>query len=96
MMALSRHVFLTAVTLFYTLLGAGGVVSAQKTDLYFSFMLSSGSTVEQDTSGVAPAVDIALDAINNDTTVLNDYRLNYSAVLNSEVSTITSPLVSIK
>ena len=89
---MSRHVFLTAVTLFfYTLLGDG---AAQKTDLYFSFMLSSGSTVEQDTSGVAPAVDIALDAINNDSTVLNDYRLNYSAVLNSEVSKIiTSPFV---
>lgn len=66
-----------------------GYVSAQ-TDLYFSFMLSQSSdgvtsNVEQDTSGAASAVAVALDAINNESSILEGYRLIHSDVLNSQV-----------
>ena len=63
------------------------VVSSQ-TPLSFSFMLArpvDNGIVEQDTSGVAPAVDLALQTINNDTTVLNGYVLGYEDELNSQV-----------
>lgn len=63
--------------------------NAQK-DLYFSFMLSQStdgvtSSIEQDTSGVATAVSIALETINNDSSILEGYRLMYGDILNSQV-----------
>ena len=55
--------FSLIVTWLYVLLVAGNVLADNHTDLYFSFMLSravDGVAVEQDTSGVAPAVKLAL------------------------------------
>ena len=56
--------------------------AANKT-LHFSFITAfSGGT---SSSGGIPIVDFALEEINNDTNVLNDYELRYPEVLDSKV-----------
>ena len=44
--------------------------------LYFLFIKSKGGPV--DTSSVIPAVDLALEYVNNDSTILPDYNLAYT------------------
>ncbi len=64
-----------------------------QTDIDFSFMLSKpedNDAVEQDTSGVAPAVTLAVDAINDDITLLDGYLLRNENVLNSKVQYLSS------
>ena len=69
-----------------------GVLTENGTDLYFAFMVAKpldGEPIEQDTSGVVPAVRLALETINNDSSVLNGYRLTHGGVvLNSQVSEV--------
>lgn len=62
---------------------------ANVTNITFIFMLSApknGTLVQQNTESVGPAVDMALEAINGDSSLLPGYRLSYGGVqLNSEV-----------
>ena len=44
-------------------------------DLYFGFITSFGNTYNS--SGTVPAVQIALDLINDDPTLLPNYKLHY-------------------
>ena len=61
----------------------GGIVGEEKSNIYFSLMVSSAPTL--DTTGVVPAVNKVLDAINSDSTILPGYRLEYSTVLDTQV-----------
>ena len=45
----------------------------------------NNTLLEQDTSGVIPAVKLALEAINSDPYILPGYYLTYENELNSEV-----------
>ena len=55
-----------------------------KTKLYFSYMASmSGSFLS---SGAIPAVELALEQINNRSDLLTNYTLAYTTVLDSKVS----------
>lgn len=56
----------------------------EKKDLYFSFITAlSGSST---TSGGIPMIDFALEQINNDSRILPNYTLQYTTVLDSQVS----------
>ena len=59
------------------------VNSTEPTPLYFLFMTSWSSSAN--TSGSLPAVDLALDMINGDSSFLPGYQLHYRA-LDSQVS----------
>ena len=52
--------------------------------LYFSLVVSSDLTLN--TSGIVTAVDETLELIRNDTTILPGYSLQYSQVLDNQVS----------
>ena len=55
-----------------------------KTNLYFSFITTmTGDFVA---SGAIPAVDLALEQINNRTDILPNYTLNYTTILDSKVT----------
>lgn len=62
---------------------------ANITNITFIFMLSApknGTPVQQNTESVGPAVDMALEAINGDSSLLPGYQLTYGGVqLNSQV-----------
>ena len=62
---------------------------ANATNITFIFMLSApknGTSVQQNTESVGPAVDMAIEAINRDPHLLPGYRLTYGGVqLNSQV-----------
>ena len=58
------------------------------TDLHFVLMVSGrdgAMTVEQNTAGVVPAVNMALEQINA-ATILPGYRLRYTTLLDTTVS----------
>ena len=66
-------------------------VKSQDGNITFIFMLSRPSTegsflLEENTAGVQPAVDMALDYINERDGLLSDYSLSYGEVaVNSQV-----------
>ena len=62
--------------------------SATDQPLYFSLIVSSVPTIN--TSGIVSAVDQALKLINSDITVLPGYCLQYTHVLDTQVSTINA------
>ena len=58
--------------------------NAQKIPLYFSYITTkTGGFVS---SGSIPVVDLALEQINNRTDILTNYTLNYTSILDSNVS----------
>lgn len=82
---------LAAVRCMAALMTMFACVTAQnRTTLHFVFMISgldsSGEVVEQNTAGVLPAVEMAIQQINDNPFLLPGYRLNYSAVLETNVS----------
>ena len=51
--------------------------------IHIAFMTAySGSFVS---SGAIPAVKLAIERVNNDSSLLQGYKLNYSKILNTEV-----------
>ena len=54
-------------------------------DVYFFLIVSSAPTAN--TSGVVSVVDRTLELINGDAEVIAGYRLHYSRVLDTQVST---------
>ena len=57
--------------------------SCEKISLHFSYITTkTGSFV---ISGAIPAVDLALEQINNSTEILPNYTLSYTTILDSEV-----------
>lgn len=72
------------------------LVSSQATNksvVQFSLMVSSAETLN--TSGIVPAVDKVLEVINNDTAILPGHRLEYSMVLEHQVSECTPMVLSL-
>ena len=66
---------------------ASAVTTGQKTQLHFSYITSmTGNFVS---SGGIPVVDLALEQINNRTDILPNYTLNYTTILDSQVSKAT-------
>lgn len=60
--------------------------SGEKVPLYFSYITTkTGAFVS---SGSIPVVDLALEQINNRTDILHNYSLNYTRILDSNVSYI--------
>lgn len=55
-------------------------------DVYFHLIVSSAPTAN--TSGVVSVVDRTLELINGDAEVVLGYRLHYSRVLDTQVSTV--------
>ena len=59
--------------------------NAEKTPLYFSYITTlTGDFIA---SGAIPIVDEALRQINNRDDILQNYTLNYTTILDSEVNT---------
>ena len=59
--------------------------NSPKTNLPFMLMISKNGN-SQDWSHFIPAVDLALDKINKDDTILPQYNLSYGRVVNGKVS----------
>ena len=68
----------------FSLLSVGARTSEAATPLYFSFIVSFGRD-GFNSSGTIPAVDLALELINNQT-ILPEYELRHTAVRDSKVS----------
>ena len=80
------HVNMAVAVVLLLLLHAS--VSAETSDaatepLYFMFMASNSSVFN--TTGTAPAVDMALERINGDPSLLSGYTLRYPMLLDSMV-----------
>ncbi len=59
----------------------------EKIPLNFSYITTiTGGVTGFVSSGSIPVVDLALEQINNRTDLLSNYTLNYTAILDSEVS----------
>lgn len=58
--------------------------NGEKISLHFSYITTkTGSFVA---SGAIPMVDLALEQINNSTSILPNYTLSYTTILDSEVN----------
>ena len=65
---------------------ASGAACRQKTGIHFPYITAkTGSFVS---SGGIPAVDLALEQINNRTDILPNYNLSYTTILDSKVTEI--------
>ena len=63
-----------------------GSYAADKIPLYFSFITSrTGGFIS---SGAIPIIDKALEQINNHSDILQNYNLQYTTILDSNVSTV--------
>ena len=62
------------------------VTNDSRIDLYFGLIMSFGNTFNS--SGTVPAVQIALDLINDHPTLLPNYKLHYQ-LTDSQVSAVT-------
>ena len=61
--------------------------NAEKIPLNFSYITTiTGGVTGFVSSGSIPMVDLALEQINNRTDILSNYTLNYTTILNSNVS----------
>ena len=58
----------------------------KKTPLYISYIVSINPKVGFPSAGGLPALEIALDIINNRTDILANYSLQHSEALDSKVS----------
>ena len=67
-------------------LSLGTSSAADQPGLYFSLIVSSTTTINM--SGIVSAVDQALELINNNTTILPGYSLQYTQELDTQVSGI--------
>ena len=77
-----REQWLPAIVATLALLGYG---ASANVNVSFVFMNSEGATVDVDTAGAVPAVDMALEIIDNTTDLLPGYSLDYERALNSKV-----------
>ena len=77
----SRHLLLVLVAV---TLGNACAVLEDKS-LYFSLMVSTAPGLN--TAVVAPAVELTLENINSDPTILPGYTLRYTRVADTKVST---------
>ena len=82
-MAIAARLLLFIFLISVRVLSARVLRDSPDANIYFSLMVSSAPTL--DTTGVVPAVNKVLDAINSDSTILPGYRLQYSAVLDTQV-----------
>ena len=63
------------------------LTSVEKIPLNFSYITTlTGGVTGFVSSGSIPVVDLALEQINNRIDILSNYTLNYTAILDSEVS----------
>ena len=61
--------------------------NAEKVPLNFSYITTiTGGVTGFVSSGSIPVVDLALEQINNRADILSNYTLNYTTILNSNVS----------
>ena len=75
----------TTVTLLIAsvVVGSARATEVDRDAVYFSLVVSSVPTLN--TLGVISAVDEVLELIENDTTILSGYSLQYSQVLDAQV-----------
>ena len=52
-----------------------------------TFQLQASLTGTPDLSGLVPGIDVALDIINENSSILNRYRLHYNEPVDAQVST---------
>ena len=72
------------VSLLWLLVHVSPATADKKIPLHFSYITAkSGGFLS---SGGIPAVDLALEQINNRTDILSNYTLNYTTILDSKVS----------
>lgn len=63
------------------------LLNVEKIPLNFSYITTiTGGVTGFVSSGSIPVVDLALEQINNRTDILSNYTLNYTAILDSNVS----------
>ena len=77
------HLLLIALSLLFSTTSAQD--SSSKQPVYFSFIYSGGGAGGFDSSGVIPAVDIALEEIERNN-LLPGYNLTYDQPIDSEVA----------
>ena len=66
-----------------SLCSGDGTIEGPPKTLYFAFMTAfSGSFVS---SGTIPAVDLAVERVNNDSLLLQNYKLHYNMAIDTEV-----------
>ena len=84
----------TKLTVLFSILGLVSAIHSvyppedvhdSRVDIYFGFITSFGNTYNS--SGTVPAVQIALDLINDHPTLLPNYKLHYQ-LADSQVSVI--------
>ena len=73
--------------LFVACLNATASSVNETQELFFSYITTINS-VQFEASGGIPAVDLALEEINNSSFVLANYTLKYETVLDSKVSSL--------
>ena len=61
-----------------------GGVTAEKSNLYFGVFISQES--DFDFSGFIPPLEWGVDTINNDTSILEDYCIEYEPITNGKVN----------
>ena len=76
-------ILLVIVLVFLMNKGTTAIRTIRK-DLYFQLVVSQSERF--DFSGYIPAVDVALRLINNNTSILPDYELKYTDIIDAKVS----------
>ena len=79
----SSRCALLSVLFFGTLLGVDVHPIEGVKPLYFQLLVSQSS--EEDDSGYIPAVDLALSLINDNSSVLPEYELKYTDIIDPRV-----------
>ena len=59
--------------------------SAGEAQKNITFQLQSSMTRIPDLSGLVPGIDVALDLINKNSTILPDYHLRYKDIVDAQV-----------
>ena len=62
----------------------GGVTAEKSNQLYFGVFISQES--DFDFSGFIPPLEWGVDTINNDTSILEDYYIEYEPITNGKVN----------
>ena len=92
--AITTATLLLASVLTTTTTAPARATAADRDAVYFSLVVSSSPTLN--TSGVVGAVDEALELIENDTTILPGYTLQYSQVLDAQVRLVNHTVRVVK